>query len=67
MWVFVLACLTYCFTVGFTMRYKEQALEEREKKLQLTKDYDIEIIRLLEEISQLRNILKDNNIRVRIK
>jgi len=54
MWLFILIVLVYCFTVGLTAKYKEQATEEREIRIKQKIDFDEEILKLLRKNETLK-------------
>ena len=54
MWLFILAVLVYCFTVGLTAKYKEQATEEREVRIKQKEDFDKELLKLLKRNETLK-------------
>ena len=56
-WLVVLIALTYCFTVAFTAKYKDESIGYREKMLDDKKEFETEIVMLLEEIERLKNKL----------
>ena len=56
-WLLVLACLTFCFTVGFTARYKEQIVDLKTQKLEDKENFDKEVLSLLQEINSLKSEL----------
>jgi len=53
-WLIVLICCTFCFTVALTAKYKEQLIELREKNIEDKKEYDIELITVLQENGKLQ-------------
>ena len=56
-WIVITASIIFCMTVGLTARYKENALEEREKALEQYKEYQKDLSALLVELER-----KDNRI-----
>lgn len=56
-WLFVMACFVYCFTLGFTYKYKEQALEEREKRIDQQRAFEEELSVAFKENAILRDEL----------
>ncbi len=57
MWLFSIICLTYCFTVGLTVRYKEQMVDLREQGFKDKREFEVEISELLETILSLEEEL----------
>jgi len=53
MWLVVLVCLTYCFTVGLTAKNKEKIVELKEKNIKDENDFKVEIADLLQENHEL--------------
>jgi biopolymer transport protein ExbB/TolQ len=51
-WIVITASLVYCFTVALTVRYKEQALEEREKTLKHYQDHQNDLAALFAELEE---------------
>jgi len=57
MWIFLLVVLTYCFTVGFTSRYREAAIEAKELRLKDKEGFD----EALEKLLQTNVFLQEEN------
>lgn len=59
MWLALLIILTYLFTVAGTAKYKEQAIEYREEMIKNKQEFDLELLELLKENSQLKHTLEE--------
>ncbi len=53
-WLLVLICLTYCFTIALTYRYKEESIGLRELRIEEKSNFDLEVLDLLEENAELK-------------
>ena len=55
LWLFVLICLTFCFTAGLSSKYKDEIIERKEQSMKDKENFNLELLILLEENATLRS------------